>query len=84
MTRGKCSGCSKRRNILMDGLCHECLSEELRGRIARCWAPGATEQQKDCALEYMDRITQATGLKVQVPLSMEGVPPALPRSTDTI
>jgi len=82
--RGKCSKCHKRRNILMEGACRGCLYEELQRRVGYCSEPWATEETRDQALAYMARLTQATGIKVQVPLFMEGVAPAPPGEADTI
>jgi hypothetical protein len=84
MPRAKCQRCGHRRNILMDGCCQGCLYEELQVKISRCWAPGTTQGEKDATLAYMERLTQATGLKVQVPLPLDKVPPVPQKGPDTI
>lgn len=56
MSRFKCSGCGKRRNILMDGCCRQCLSSLLAKKVRDANAPNAPQEVKEDCWAYMNRI----------------------------
>jgi len=84
MTRGKCSGCGRRRNIIMESHCRACVLEELHFRVAKANAPGASDLERQRALWYMETVTKATRVKGQLPLSLGTDVPPSQRGPDTI
>jgi len=56
MPRAKCVKCGKRRQIIMNDSCRECLAGVLAQKVRDANAPGATNQVKDDCWAYMNRL----------------------------
>ena len=68
----------------MDGMCGPCLYEEAQRRVNRSMDSGTTDAEKNATLEFIERLTQATKVKVQLPLSLGTDVPPSQRGPDTI
>lgn len=77
MTRAKCAGCGHRRIIRLDGMCAECLYVDLQRVIRNASLAGASQGEKDKALGYLARVTEATKRATQLQLGdFTQVPPS--------